>query len=334
MLAGMDLDVAALVSSGRYGVLTLSDVADRGVDRYDVALLVKRGQLVRLVDGTFTTSERWDSSTPEERHALRAVAVLRGLRTEVAISHVSAAALLGLPLLGQPGERVHVSRLSAGAGRKRSSYTMHTSYGEGSAIADRQPAVVLPVLAALGVAEVRGFAAGVVALDAALHRSMTTKAECARWLEEMPRRPGVRLLHRVVAAADGLSESPLESEARLVVKALGFDVELQVSLYNPHGQFVARVDMLVVALGVVIEVDGAVKYARPDGTASVQSVISEKHRESAVRDMGYGVVRLDRRSLEDPEQIRRRVHAAAHRAAPPLRRAPAGRTGESPAGRL
>ena len=81
--------------------------------------------------------------------------------------------------------------------------------------------------------------------------------------------------------------------------------------------------MLVVELAVVIEVDGAVKYARPDGTASVQSVISEKHRESAVRDMGYGVVRLDMRSLETPEQVRARVYAAARRAAPSLRRAKA-----------
>jgi len=286
MLAAMDLDIAALVSTGKYGVLTLADAAVGGVDRFRLALLVKQGKLVRLVDGTFTAPERWHSSTPEERHALRAVALLRVLRTDVALSHLSAAAFLGLPLLRTPGDQVHVSRLSAGAGRKRGSYTMHTTYGAGSVLGGREPAVVRPALAALGVAKIWGFTAGVVTLDAALHRSMTTTDECYRWLEGMSHRPGVRLLHRVVAAADRLSESPLESQARLVVTALGFEVELQVRLFNEHGEFVARVDMLVVELGVVIEVDGAVKYTRADGTASVEAVISEKHRESAVRDIG------------------------------------------------
>jgi very-short-patch-repair endonuclease len=85
------------------------------------------------------------------------------------------------------------------------------------------------------------------------------------------------------------------------VRALGFDVAPQL----------------------VIEVDGAVKYTRPDGSASVESVISEKHRESALRDLGYGLVRLDHRSLQDPEQVRQRIYAAASRASPSLRRASA-----------
>jgi very-short-patch-repair endonuclease len=319
----MDLDVATLVASGKYGVMTLADADAQGVGRFEVARLVRQGRLVRLVDGTFTDAERWHACTPEGRHALRAVSVVRVLRTAVAISHISAAAVLGLPLLRPPGERVHVSRLTEGAGRTRSVYTMHTSYGDCSVVAARRPSVVVPALAALGVAEVHGFTAGVVALDGALQSSMTTEEECRRWLDGMPHRPGVRLLRRALAAADGLSESPLETRARLVVRALGFDVALQVRLYNEHGEFVARVDMLAFELGVVIEVDGAVKYTRPDGSASVESVISEKHREGAVRDLGYGLVRLDHRSLENPEQIRQRIHAAARRASPSLRRAPA-----------
>ncbi len=73
--------------------------------------------------------------------------------------------------------------------------------------------VVLPVLAALGVAELDGIAAGVVALDSALHQGKTTLHEAQVWLARLRRRPKTAVIRRVIEAADNLSESPLESQA-------------------------------------------------------------------------------------------------------------------------
>lgn len=326
MLGGMDdatLDSQRLLSLGVEGVLTRADTRESDASWRDIATLITGGYLVRLVDGAVTSRERWEAcSTPEQQHRLRAAALSRVLRSDVAISHTSAATVHGLPLLTRPGDRIHVSRLGPGRGRTRRSYTLHRAYPgtNGWLQPASDPLVVTPAVAALGVADLHGFVAGVVALDGALHAKMATIQECHALLATMLRRPGVRVLTRVVDAADGLSESPLESQARLVVQGLGFRVTLQVVLRTEGGEFVARVDMLIEELGVVIEVDGRIKYVNPDGTGSVETVLSEKHRESAIRDLGYGLVRLDHPDLSLPERIRARILAAAEQAAPSRRR--------------
>lgn len=349
MLEAMD-DAAVfaewLVGQGTHGVLTLDDVRDAGLTREQVLPLIRNGHLVRLLDGALTTRARWEACrTPEREHALRATALTRLLDHDVAISHVSAAAVHGLPLLGQPGRRIHVCLTGAGRGRSRVSYTLHQAYpalapgtvspaGPHEGLRDGPPCspawlhlgdgprVVTPALAALGVAELQGFVAGVVALDGALHTGAATLMECQQLLTAMERRPGIRGMNRAVRAADAKAESALESQARLVVEALGFRVTLQVRLRTEDGEFVARVDMLIEELGVVIEVDGRVKYVNPDGSGSVEAVLSEKHRESAIRDLGYGVVRLDHPGLTQPERVRARILAAAQQAAPSRRRRP------------
>ncbi len=121
------------------------------------------------------------------------------------------------------------------------------------------------------------------------------------------------MIRRVIDAADGASESPLESQARLVLSALGYRMRLQVALTTPSGAFVARVDGLLEDLGVVIEVDGRGKYRRDDGLGSVEILLSEKRRESAIRDLGYGVVRLDHAMIRDPGLVDHHVKAAARR---------------------
>lgn len=275
---------------------------------------------MRLHRGLYLPREVWDAAPEQERYRWRAAAQVTSLKAEVAVSHGSAAVLLGLPLWGQQPTRLHLSLTGPGRGWRREGYTVHRSYGEGSVVPDSAPPVVLPVLAALGLAETDGFLAGVTALDAALHRGLTTIEEARQWLGRLRRRPGMRMMTRVVEAADGLSESPLETKARLCVRLLGYRVSLQVVLRTVDGEFVARVDLLIEELGVVIEVDGRIKYQNPDGTASVDTFLSEKRRESGIRDLGYGLVRLDHPDLSRPERIRARILAAARGADPSRRR--------------
>lgn len=306
-----------LVGTGRHDVLTLAEARESGASKHDLAALIAQGHLVRLIDGAMTSGARWAASSAPEQHALRATALTRVLSEDVAISHTSAAAVHGLPLLSRPGARLHVCRLGPGRGRSRQSYSLHRTY-PGAAPwlqPESDPRVVTPAAAALGVAALHGFTAGVVTLDGAL-RIGATLTQCHALLAAMARRPGVRALTRVVQAADGDAESPLESQARLMVTALGFKVTLQVTLRTEDGEFVARVDMLIEELGVVIEVDGRVKYVNPDGTGSVEAVLSEKHRESAIHDLGYGLVRLDHPDLTRPERLRARIMAAAQQAHP------------------
>ncbi|MGI8792562.1 MAG: hypothetical protein ACR2H3_05210 [Acidimicrobiales bacterium] len=182
-----------------------------------------------------------------------------------------------------------------------------------SAVVPSVTPVVSPALAALGVAHLEGFVPGVVALDAALRRELATRAEIDEWLGSLGHWPGLRLMRRAAAAADARSESPLETRARLVLSSLGFCPRLQVTLRTADGSFVARVDMLLEELGVVVEVDGRVKYA---DRSSTEVVLSEKRRESAIVDLGYAVLRVEHHHLDDLPGLDERIQAAARRSQP------------------
>lgn len=297
----------------RHGVLTLADLALHGLDRHDARKLVRAGGLVRLVPGAFTTADLWRTGTPEQRHALRSLGLLRVTDRPVALSHTSAAAFLGLPLY-HARDRLHVCRLDDRAARTAGGHTVHRAYGPDAVTSVDGVPTVVPALAALGVAAVAGLVAGVVALDAALRTGATSVDQCVRWLDTMNRRSGIRKLCRVVEASDHRAESPLESVARLVVRSVGIRVTPQAELRTADGAFVARVDLLAEGLGVVIEIDGRSKYRRADATGSVEEVLREKRRENAIRDLGHAVVRLEADDLRHPERIRSRILTASRRA--------------------
>lgn len=324
----MDLDLLALDCIRPTGLFTLAEAEWRGLHRRDVGGGVRQGSIARVAPGMFVGAARWQQAAPERRHVLRAQALTQSLQTPAVLSHVAAAVLHGLPLLSPPvslpGRRLHLTRRSLGPSHVSNHYTLHRHYGtdQCSKAVDGVTAV-LPVLAVFGVAELEGMVAGVVALDAALRLGLTTVEETQEWLARLRRRPGTATVRRVIEAADGLSESALESQARLVIAALGYRMRLQARLSTDNGEFVARVDGLIEELGVVIEVDGRVKYVERDGVGSVENVLSEKRRESAIRDLGYGIVRLDRLALDDPKQVDIRIRDAAGRAHPSVRRRPA-----------
>ncbi|WP_345385023.1 hypothetical protein [Ornithinimicrobium tianjinense] len=115
-------------------------------------------------------------------------------------------------------------------------------------------------------------------------------------------------VREVVAAADGRSESTGESRTRWLVRALGWACTPQVELRDEHGQFVARVDLLLDDWRVVIEFDGAVKYTDP------AVVFAEKDRERRIRDLGYEVVRLRWADLDRPAYVRQLILKAIARA--------------------
>ena len=90
----------------------------------------------------------------------------------------------------------------------------------------------------------------------------------------------------------------------------GLAVRSQVKIADPRGSIVARVDLLI-GERVVVEVDGALKYADdPDG----HTLFREKVREDRLRELGYEVVRVTWADLADPAGLLSRVRAALRRA--------------------
>lgn len=313
----MEPQLQGAFAAAPYGVLTLPELERHGVDRRTAQALVDTAVLTRVARGAVVGGEVWAAADAERRHLLASVGGALVSRRPAAVSHTGAAVAHGIPLLRPPPTRAHLSRLDPGEGDLNSRVVLHETYGPNAA-PPGHPRVVVPSLAVLGVTELLGFIAGVVALDGALRSGLTTLTECREWRRRLRRRPHVGLWDRVITAADGRAESPLETQIRLLLISLGYRVVPQVRLTTVTGAFVARVDLLLEDLGVVIEVDGAVKYVGRDGSGSPEAVQGEKRRESAITDLGYAVVRVDSATLRDPVQLRRRIDDAASRARPEL----------------
>lgn len=316
----MDLDRLALDRLRPTGLFTRAEAYARGVDGRQLQRWGRAQSVVAVGSSHYVDAQRWSEVNADHQMALGSWVLSTRFSMQPILSHRAAAALHHLPLMPLSGERsrrTHLTHDRPARTISTSAYTIHSPYGASQCSRSIDAMrLVHPVLAAFGIAEIQGFTAGVVALDAALHTQIATTEEAWRWLSHLPRRRGTATIRHVIEHSDGLSESPLESQARLIINALGYTFRPQVVLRTTEGRFLGRVDGLIEELGVVVEVDGRAKYVDSDGHTSVESVLSEKHRESAIRDLGYAFVRLDHAALRDPTQIDARIQAASRRAHP------------------
>jgi hypothetical protein len=157
------------------------------------------------------------------------------------------------------------------------------------------------------------FEQAVVVGDGALRLGHTSRAELAEQLLRANGRPGCPAARRVIDFLDGRAESPGESRSRVVLCTAGLPTpELQPTILDVNGGFVARVDFLFPALGVIGEFDGMIKYrnnSRPGWPESI--VIAEKLREDALRALGWAVVRWTWPDLDTPDRWLTRLAQAA-----------------------
>ncbi len=285
------------------GVITTREATAVGLTSADLQSAERGDILSRVCRGGYVDAEPVAEADPETRHRLRLAAVLRTRPEDLIATHTSAALVWGLPVSYQHLDRVHVARSAArGTTRKHEHHTLHEGYpAEASTRADGIP-VVIAALAVLGTAFLCGVTAGVVAADAALRLQVTTMTELDRWMHELERTPGMVSARRAVGQASPTAESPGESRCRLILIQLGFSVVPQFTIRDPHGRFIGRVDFFLPDLGVVVEFDGDSKYAVAAG-GGAQALIAEKGRENAIRRLGYGIVRVTWKDLQDPQTI-------------------------------
>ena len=155
---------------------------------------------------------------------------------------------------------------------------------------------------------------GIVVADSALHRKQTTKAElyavidgCARW-------PGIAQARRAVDFSDGLSESPLESLARLASADGGLPTpELQAWVggdLGGNGRPLGRAGFYWPAHATIAEADGAMKYSDPSRARD------QLQRDDDLRQAGFLVVHFTWQQLHaNPDQIIQSIRAAFAQAA-------------------
>jgi very-short-patch-repair endonuclease len=289
------------------GLLTTALAGGVGLTRLELGRAVRDGDLVRIRQGAAVERSLWDALAPWEQLRVRGRAALLARPTAL-LSHHAALDARGLPVYSVDLQRVDV----VDAVKKPFRRSGLVVWPRPDDLADPGPSGVraVPVADAIvRVAVVSGFMSALVPLDAALQRGLVTPdAILARGPE--PGHRGHRTVTRLLLHADAACESPGETRTRMLLLGLGLDVRSQVSLRLPGGSQ-ARVDFLV-AGKVVVEFDGIVKYDGADGRAALAA---EKAREDGLRALGYEVVRLTWRDLDDPARVAGLIRAALARAA-------------------
>ncbi|MCU1604699.1 MAG: Transcriptional regulator, AbiEi antitoxin, Type system [Modestobacter sp.] len=289
-------------------VVLRSVASTEGFDDGELARMVRRRELVPLQRGAYLERQ---PDTVEARHRAVVAATVAGLRREAVVSHSSAAALHDLPLFRLPLGRVHLIRRPPASGSGSARVRLHvarlgpeeTTSLDGVVLTDVTRTVV-------DLARSVPFESAVVAADAALARGATTPDRLAGCLAGMGGVPGRRAAARVLAMADGRSESVGESRSRVLFQRLALPVpELQFPVRRRDGSIIGRCDFGWEGQRTLGEFDGRVTYGRllRPGQSAGDAVYQEKLREDELRDHAWQVARWTWPELDTPAVIRDRL---------------------------
>lgn len=229
-----------------------------------------RGRAFRVADAPEVSRRRSRASDlwipvrgarlPADQRDLESIcrAIALSLPTGAAFSHLTAAALWGLPLpLAQQTQRaVHVTTPTGTRARRGRAIIGHQRALPADTVEKRHRLpLTSPARTFCDLSEVLGLDDLVAVGDRVAHdRGM---AAILVEVERRPRnrRPGV--LDEAIALVDGRAESPKESELRLLLVRTGFGpFAANFVVRDAGGAFVARVDLALPAQRIAIEYEG------------------------------------------------------------------------------
>jgi hypothetical protein len=281
---------------------------------------VRRGTLERIRPGVLVEPGSLEELHPGERHHVLVRAAFHRIRATDLVSHQSACAVLGLPLVGEAPAKVHVSdpttthtRVTAWFVRHGTAARAPTAYIESGGLRTTGWART-----AVDVAATRPLLESLPVVDQLLADRRTTPESLAADLELLntaQTKAGV-----AIGMGSALSGSPAESVCRVRFRQVGAPEPVQQHEFRRAGGGTAVVDFWFPDQGVVVEVDGRAKYEDPtmlEGRSTAEAHWREKRREDFVRSFPEVrfVVRLSWADLMQPDRVR----AALRRAGVPCR---------------
>lgn len=288
-------------------VRCLKDLHDIGVSSSLASTRFRSGHYTKIKQGIYVETSVWNQWGTRQRCLAHHVAHTKTVPSGV-LSHQSAALWLGSPLLTLPS-KVHMSFASASV-QHRPSVTAHRGRTD----------VVRDAHLVLGA---RITAPGQTLHDVAL---FLPRVE-ALVIGDYFLRQGVISVasaHSVLAEAGGaaltigqrlsaLADSPAETIARDFMHEWNLPLpHEQFEVFTPYGR-VYRADFAWPELGVILEVDGEIKYSGAYGRAD-DVVRAEHRRQRELEAAGWKVVRTRWKELmAHPATLRQRLWEAGVR---------------------
>ena len=292
----------------QFGVFTFEQAQWSGWTRSALRHQLALGHLISVRRGVFAVAETEETGPALARLRLGQQGVAAALRIPTAtVSHVSAVALHGLPLLET--HDVPCVTLPPELRTREAALHVHRQPIPATQL-DRTSDIALTSVArsCIDLTREAGLAAGLVAADAAVHRKLCTVADLHEVYDAGCRgRAGLTNGRQVLELLDGRSESPLESISRLAMVPLGPLPRSQVELFTRDGRFIARVDFYWDELGLVGEADGREKYTD-------DQLWQEKRRQEALIDCGLVVERWTWSDARRPYVLQAKLERAMTRA--------------------
>src|SRR5680860_331843 len=286
----------------RDGLIPSAALREAGMNSHAVDTLLRRGELVRVRRGIYTLGEAWRTANVDARYRTFVRATAEVAVRPLVFSHLSAAALHGLPIIGPWPKAVHVlsSRASGGSTARYTTSHQATGSGADTVVLAGCQATSLP-RTLVDVAASSAFLIGVTMIDHALRLDAErVDAETKRGMRSVPTltkdvlleelaagrpRSGAAQAERTIAFANPLSANPGETLSRVRIHELGFEVpELQVHFAVNGRDY--WVDFYWRRVRKMAEFDGELKYTRGVVLADRdpgEVVFKEKKREDVLR---------------------------------------------------
>jgi hypothetical protein len=282
-------------------VIRIGDLREAGASRAE--LDATRRDNTRLTRGFYCEPgvQGW------RRYEMTCRAVLERLNPSAVLAGPSAAAIWGLPLVGDPPDTVFVKGLTRGEHAR----DVQLLTGPFDRSVARGLPVTTPAWTVLDCARLFSRRDGLIVADGAAQAGLTTAAELTALLSELQGRKGAGKARWVVANMDGRSESAGETWSRFVVKELGYECTPQYRVAD--GDRIADIDLLVEPK-VGLEFDGMQKYRKKNSKEASVKVAVEKIRRADLEAIGYRMLEVVWLQLQDPARLDRRLqHAGAER---------------------
>ncbi|MHB1171398.1 MAG: hypothetical protein ACYCZY_02660 [Lacisediminihabitans sp.] len=301
--------------------LTLVRELDRiGHDSRQHVRAAAIGTEVRVRRGGYVDARAWQALDQRGRYVLLVRTVAETRREKPILSHWSAAALYGLPIIGSWPTTVHLTVPATRGGRSGYGIVRHGTVNPGVPVETDGLLVTSLERTLIDLASVASFVTAVTAMDRTLRtnrdgtRAMTTKQRLwDEWERMRPFRAHSRTREAISFAVDG-ADSPLESLSRANMHIAGLPApQLQKPFFDYRG-FIAEVDFTWEKYGLLGETDGNGKYldaALRKGKTPEQVVLAEKWREDRLRALpNIRVSRWDWTIALSPELLRRHLVTA------------------------
>jgi predicted transcriptional regulator of viral defense system len=283
------------------GILLTSQLRAVRADERRLRQAAARGELVRVHRGAYVRADAWSALDHREQYRRRVIAAALASRSHPVLSHESAAAVWGIPIVGGDPSVVHVLTSSTAGTRTENGFRRHAATAGSDDIVEREDVRVTSLARTLiDLARSGSFPAAVAALDWSL-RPPSKGAEprmrieaLQEYFEGQAATHNRRRVHRALEFATPLAETPGESVSRAAIHELGFPAPvLQYRVDDARG-LAGITDFAWPQHGLLGEFDGLIKYTRNLarlGENVEDIVVREKVREDRLRATGRRVAR-------------------------------------------